>query len=477
MSVLENIKGFCETLDFEFIILLPWYAQLSFIITSHYKLKNNTDDKTIIAERMIQFFQPTPTTYMPIIQHKLNTCWIASSIWFASSMTLYLNMLDAYKETELHPTLQFLVKHMRTLYDSPSKRKSAAGGNWDSILGCLVNKGTYVKGDDLDISRNWDDIIDVTPDIIRNQLFGYQKTTAHRDVIDKGGDAINDHRMKQIYEAYIEEYNNLYDNVVEEFSQIVNKNKDPLPVFRDVFGSKITNKNILEQPSILPPKMWEKAYEMMKGDKKGVINMDRFCGNARGFKTTYNRSLCDMASVYKDIRNLQSNFLNNNSNVITDYGVIIAIDEAMPSIQAYFTSLKFTKPLIRTETFGKFDIKYKTTIKHFYTNKTYIAIKIGYNLDPYTGDAIFPENFEINRFITIENSQYELTAVAVKSGGAQGGHWWCLVKSYIVQGNFISYNDIDNNNPIHVGLDYVNTFTFGHHPSLLCYTKKPKQYA
>lgn len=480
MSVIQNINKFCETLDFNYIISLPRYAQRSFLIASHYKLKKQPDDKTAIADEIINFFQPMPLNYMPIIRHKQNTCWIASSIWFASSMTLFLNMLAAYKpignENKLHKTLRFLVNKMRTTYDKPIDRESVAGDKWSSILRCLVRKEGYKRGDDLDISRNWDDIMDETPDRIRNQLFGHQKTTTTRDIIDKNGNKLNKHRMIQIYSSYIDEYNNLYDNVIEEFTRTINGNNEIVPDLTEIFGSKILTKDISVKPSILPPKMWKEAYGLLKGEKEGVINMNRFCGNAHRFKIEYNRTLCDMARVYKDIGNLQGNFSDKVEDQITDYGVILTIEENLPSIQSYFTSLAYVKPLVRNSLFSKFDITYTTTIDYFYKHRPYITIKLGYNLDPFTGNVILPENFTINRYITIENIQYELSTVAVKSGGANGGHWWCLVKSNIKKNQFISYNDIDNSDPFHVDLDYINTFTLDHYPSLICYTKVPVQY-
>jgi hypothetical protein len=480
MSVIKNISLFCETMDFNYIITLPFYAQLSFIITSQYKLKKQQDNTTFIAKEIINFFKTMPLNYMPSIRHKSNTCWIASSIWFASSMTLFLNMLKAYKpignENKLNNTLQFLRDKMRTTYNNPSDRKSAAGGNWDSILGCLVRKGTYSKGDDLDISRNWDDIIDVTPDRIRNQLFGYQKTKTSRYISDKSGNKLDKPDIIKIYEDSVNEYNDLYDNVIEEFIKILNKNNETIPNLKEIFGSKISTNDISKQPGILPTKIWEQAYGLLKGKKKGIINMDRFCGDAHGFKIKYNRSLCDMASVYKDIRNLQSNFSDKEVKGIIDYGVIIAMEEKIPSTQEYFTALSYSNPLVRDVFFRKFNISYTTKTEYFYKHKPYIVIKLGYNLDPYTGDVIFPENFKINRFITIENIIYELSSVAVKSGGSKGGHWWCLVKSNFKKDKFISYNDIDNENPLHVDLDYINNFTIEHYPSLVCYTKVPIQY-
>jgi len=420
---------------------------------------------------VISSSNPLPRNYKPMIKHDSNTCWIAASMWFASSQQLLLNMLTSYRDegNTLFHVLDTLIDKMDV---TTSKSDRDYGIKHGELVGqCLVNKNSYHYGDTEDISRNWNDLLDHVPMQIKEYLYAYSVLTTSRQVTSKDGKEFSLQECSELYTQLVDTYNTLHDEVLREFTKhVIDSERDPLDV--NVLLGVALDTNIKKEPLPVVAKFWQKAYELWTGEQNDKIsNKERFCGEVKGYDMTYYK-ICALRELYTEIVILRNscNGLNEPPLHNREWGYIIpTISHA--SVQSFFTDLVLSSPENRISEFPSFDVTYTKNVLQYSQDKTYIILQLNFPLNIY-GDIQIPSDgyFTIEEEITVDNNKYLLTAVGTKSGGVGGGHWWCLVRD-MKSGEYIIYDDMENEIPEKVGMDYVNNFSSRHTSALLCYTK------
>jgi len=306
---------------------------------------------------------------------------------------------------------------------------------------------------------------------IKEYLYAYSVLTTSRQVTSKDGKKLSLQECSELYTQLVDTYNTLHEEIHEEFTKhVIYYERDPLDV--NVLLGVTLDTNIKKEPAPVVAKFWQKAYELWTGEQNDKIsNKERFCGEVKGYDMTYHK-LCDLRELYTEIVNLRNscNGLNETSLHNREWGYIIpTISHA--SVQSFFTDLALSSPENRISEFPSFDVTYTRNVLQYSKDKTYIILQLNFPLN-IDGDIQIPSNgyFTIEEEINVDNNKYLLTAVGTKSGGVGGGHWWCLVRD-MKSGEYIIYDDMENENPEKVGMDYVNNFSSRHTSALLCYTK------
>lgn len=469
MSDSDKINQYCLTKNLEILMHISKSGQKLIIWGARAKKNCTVDSKTQIADEILDFFYPFPINYKPKIHHASNTCWIAASMWFVSSQQLLLNMLKMYAQP-LPEVLELIKDKMDTVTDKNDRKYAFEKGL--GIVNCLVNKKGYKVGDVEDISRNWNDIMDIIPENIKNQLYPYRTLNKSREILSKDGHILDIEQNIELYQDLVAKYNNYYQKVENEFRKHILEEGRDATILDDLLGGQI-NLDITVQGVPLYEKFWENSYFLWTGKKNdNITNFDRFCGNARGFNDIVYGNLCKLHIILKDIRNLQNNYTNIGEIVgKKEWGIILPTTDTT-SIQNYISDLLIQPEEVKIEQFNSYNIKYVIRHEMAIMDKTYIIIQLNFPYDWDRGEIILPKNgnFVINKDINIGNQIYTLTSVGTKSGGQRGGHWWCLVRN-LPSDKFIEYNDTNNERTTLRDMKYINQFSFSSGFSgLLCYT-------
>lgn len=458
------VKKFCNEFDdlqdYDILTQMSQPTQRILIFYAHKKLeqKNENDKGYKIAKEIINYFNPFPKKYLPKIENEGNTCWVSTSIWFAGSMSRFMNMLHDHMGI---PMSLFDISEVMIQTSDDKKHRSYLDDllmNKD-ILSCIVSDDGYIEGEQDDVSRNWDSILDATPDLIKEQLFYHTiPYTKRRITTYEGVDTMS-----------MEDINYLHDHLVHQLKEeLKDMDNDNLPVneyLRDVFDIK---ESILSPVKALPAKFWSTIYEYYTGKSDPrIINRDRFCGEVKGYEEV-SKLICLLTDLRKDILNLRNN-IGNTGEVKNEinWGINLPVSE-FKSIQEYMDATGDDGEE-RISEFDHYNIVYSQRLEYKFKHKPYIVIKLNFDMDNY-GDADIPRrgDFTVDKDITLDGDTYTLTSVCMKSGGAGGGHWWALVRKD--DKSFLKYDDMENDKLSVKNMKYINKFGKKPYPSLLCYT-------
>jgi len=459
----ELVKKFCNEFDdlqdYDILTQMSQPTQRIFIFYAHKKLEQKNDDRGYkIAKEVINYFNPFPKKYLPKIENEGNTCWVSTSIWFAGSMARFMNMLHDHLGI---PMALFDISEVMIQTSDDKKDRSYLDDllmNRD-IISCIVSDDNYIQGEQDDVSRNWDSILDATPKLIKEQLFYHTIPYTKRNITTYEGDGT----MSKEDITYLHEH--LVNQLKEELRVMDNDNLAVNEYLRDVFNIKA---NIFSPIKALPAKFWPTIYEYHTGEyDANIINRDRFCGKVKGYEEV-SRLICFLTDLRKNILNLRNN-IGNTGEVKKEinWGINLPVSE-FQSIQEYMNKIPIASDE-RVSEFDHYNIVYSQRIEYKFKHKPYIVIKLNFDMDNY-GDADIPRrgDFTVDKDITLDGDDYTLTSVCMKSGGADGGHWWALVRKD--NDSFLKYDDMDNDKLSVKNMKYINKFGKKPYPSLLCYT-------
>ena len=479
----ELIKKFCLTRNLELLTHISSETQNFLIESCKVKITKFPPDKfTTIAHMILHFYDTMPRKYKGKIHHLSNTCWIASSFWMAGSAQALLSMLSVYQpsgdEKPLNKNLQFLVDSMNINFPTIESRKFITRPDWNSVLTCLSEHSGYRKGEQDDISKNWDGIVDLIPMRIRKLLFGHNIPKVSRQILDKYSNILDDKSKIRLYKQLVNRYNTILGEVKNGYRIQISKVGDDKFVrnglIDKVVGSRYDEDIEIQLPEIFSDKdkklnFWHYAYYLWFGHfDKNFGTFERFCGKARGYNKIIYPKLCELYILSRDIRELQSNYNEKETLGFENWNIVIPTREK--SVQNYIKTKLNMKEIIISE-FLTYNIRRVKTNGIQYDGKLYISIKINYDMDMMSGNIIIPEkdSFKIEEVIFVGGSKYLLTAVGTKSGGKNSGHWKCLVRDKGVESVYIAYDDLID---IRIyDINFINNFSYNNIPSLLLYSK------
>jgi len=449
----KQIENFCKTKHLYTLIDLPFYVQQLFLYYAQKKLSKKIDirkDQMLLSKKIVNFFYTMPINYKPKLHNFGNTCWVSASIWFMASMQLLLNMLYNCKEKDsLHPVLKFLSINMNINTDIDNRQYAISDIDTFKESCVVLDINKKLLGEQLDISDNVSAIIDIIPDKIKNQLFCTSNIKNNSKLVFNNVET----DKKKVYKKLIKQLNQIAFDIRE------NEN----------FSLEINQKYFSDKNSDIEVKLDlindTKFFKDIFPNKKR-LSIDLYCNNVD--KTDSEKRICDFLSTYKSCIILQEFTPSVKKNII-NYELILPISNYF-SVQEYFDSILSNPINTRIDEYKLFNIKRLEQIDINIKHKSYIIIKLGYN---YTDNnrIVLPNNFTIQEKLKVQNINFVLTAVGMKSGKITGGHWWCLVKNINSNNQgYIKYDDMDNDNAKIVDIDKINKFSNSKYASLLCYT-------
>lgn len=411
----------------------------------------NDSSNTVSGMDIFDKYSLYPSHYLPKINNTGNTCWASSSLWFAGSMTRLMNILsDLKKITDISSEMRKIEPIFATRSTLPD------------ISVCILDNTKKDKKQH-DVGNNWDVFFERIPEYFKEQLFYYETEDKSSIVYTNGKALTEDDKNKEIIKLLKDQ-----ELLFNDFD----KTNNPL-VFKYIQHLKVDHENLKFYHS-LPRNYWQHLYGLIIDNPAydGTVTDIRFCNPDHDLHKSHGKStiiaeICTINVIRMKIRNLTGETADSSKDKEKElYGIIITPPNTH-STQTYFSDLKYEYSAKRD--FKTFSIETKT--KRSPNFRPYIIMKLN----------LFDQNDQIKsnlrdlitEEINTNGLTYILTSVAMKSGGATGGHWWAMNRNK--DGNYVKYDDSLNNQTIPSISDfkYVSeSVNLQRNISLLCYTIK-----
>ena len=407
-----------KTMDYSRLLNIPNYVlQLILYISKFYPSRET-------SKELNYFFTTLPTHYKLNLRNIGNTCWISSSIWFISSLTLLGHCLSTTNK-ELNPMLKFFKMYLTQNYDI-NKRPTLT--NITST--CLINTKSYRKGEMDDARKNIVDFIDILPIEFKDGLFCGYSSTIDKTIIGLRSSVKSKEALLGYYENKLNKYLVPFSSNKKVYL-LLDKNK--YEYIDENFYVNLSG--ILKiNPSIKNlQKLNDISYDH---DLNKFIQANR-----------YYRELIDVGNINKFENELIFRINSSENRSIKDYFQTIFVPEKLDPYES-----KMFK-IVRSKIF-KFEFsKPYLLIDINYTNKT--KYSINYN-----------KNFKLENSIDIGGNTFVLTAIAVKKGPINTGHWICYTLDN-ENNRFVIYDDLN-----HISYIEYKNFKFNEstYPAVLSYT-------
>lgn len=473
MDDLTALKTFCSNPKknhYSLTFLSPWVQRL-LEDASKQRLEGEQEGRGIeAAVEAAAFFNPYPQNFKGRIHHLSNTCWMASSMWFTSGAEVYLNMLSSIpREMEINPVLRFLGENMTLNFESINKRPYVTTPTWDSVLGCVPYPEAVERGAQNDMAANFENILDVTPPHIRENLFCSMRTTVRSYVAREGGDEeMSEEEASELYSKLVSDYNEELEKVKEELRGLV---KTGSPENIDVvLGPELSLSYKDDVPDVYYNKatklgLWRTLYYLLTGEQDPkVISYERFCGLVGERSEPLNDSFCGLWKLYKDLRLLRGGILSEevmNERYIYD---VTASDGTAVNTEIE----RQVEPELLSQEGGGFTLVREKVFTPV-MDRTYLIVQLKYDLNLETMEMVFPDTFEVSEVVLFEGVTFELASVGMKSGTVGRGHWWALLKDTDYEDRYVEYNDTSPS--VYRDLEYINDMDEASHPVLLMYVR------
>lgn len=471
----DILDDYIVTRDLESIARLPRYIQITLELFVTQDLNNDkTMGRRLNPEilRLYNFLSPFTDGYLPKIKNVASTCWVSTSLWFVGSMRLLINSTREIMDPNIHPIINFMTERMKVVND-PNEREWAAKTRLDFST-CIVKPSEHRLGVQDDAGTNIDDIIElIVPDIKDKILYNLQESTSRNIILKSGKEAKKSQLVKGL-KSYALQFNKERKNLINFFEEEVAENEDlsaRIELFNEILLSELDERG---DTIIRAASYWPKMYKALTGKSNPKISsFERFCGHTSDY-TLVNPIVCKMENILKQYSAMLSAMKDSGTSLKPkEYQLHLQIPNYLVSIQQLVDSYLSNIAQEIRSSFDKFEVVYTKVISHHILNVSYIIINMKYESvwDPELEEMVvtYPE-MVISDKLKIGKDTYILTALAMKSGGIDAGHWWAEIRKSIYSRSFIEYNDLDNDNITPIRKDLSKSVP----PRLLCYTLLPK---
>jgi hypothetical protein len=459
---IQNIMIFCSNQKLTPLALLSLYTSKKFSDICSKEYDNLKDDKQLLANKVIHFFDPFPHSYMTDIIHHNNTCFLAASVWMFGSMRLLVRLLY-YNRSQTSNNLKYLVK---VIYPSYSSKKRPRLNN---IHSCVLYND-YNKGAQDDLMMNLLAIINnINPRTLDRTLVAYTKSKSYRFIDNNEVDIT---KKSPIIISYFQDYTS---NRLKLYNDYVKKQSNE---YKRAFN-QLFPRNFRSSRSNVATHL--QSISKLEGSRryKNITTFDRFCGLTATETILINQDICNLIPSYNKANKLYQYLSGTREISPPEYMHILDVTEHN-SVQEFLDEL--SAPIeVEVENIVDDVFMITQTVINVSSDRAYLIIMIRFEgierveLCANTKGVVkkvkniiggkLHAKLNINDTVTIGDNNFLLTAVGVKSGSMTSGHWWTLVRNGRTD-DFIKYDDM---NPVKMfkSSDIKKT---GGIPAVLIYT-------
>ena len=318
----EELANYCKSGDVAILANLPGCIQ---DVLKSYSRAHPTVSTLSMATR--DFFNPVAENYLPIIYHRANTCWFASSMWFIASMRELMKILQSLPTEKLEyktdmpkrvhrgvivPTvniLRLLAEKMSITYSTPDSRQMAFN-EFDEILPCILPMH-YQYGEMMDAGDQVLPLLDLVPEHIRDNLFWQYRVKNLRTITFHDGSTTTQSRIDQEVSSIVKRFNDTREKFLR--TGISFKSESSKKKFLDSFYEPLSEDPsipVVNPPSNLWAKLSELLLRMSSKDARKIFTFKQFWNVAHGLNAS---------GVEVNKNSVYHNAIKNKRSQITNY--------------------------------------------------------------------------------------------------------------------------------------------------------------